>query len=72
MLNAKQTLLINKNNPAIQKILSKISGTQPDAETEELMVKYVYDLARIQQGPLDQNSMVEFVGRSTKVLEKIS
>ena len=72
MLNAKQTLLINKNNPAIQKILTKISGVQPDLETEELMVKYVYDLARIQQGSLDQNAMVEFVGRSTKVLEKIT
>ena len=68
MLSAKQTLIVNKNCPAITKILDFMNGLTPSKDKEELLVKYVFDLAKLQQGTLDEKSMVGFVSRSSKVL----
>ncbi len=57
------TLVLNANNKLVQKILTDKSG-----ENVDLLCEQLYDLALIQNGPLDPESMTKFVARTNKIM----
>jgi len=57
------TLVLNANNKLVQKILTDKSG-----ENVDLLCEQLYDLALIQNGPLDPESMTRFVARTNKIM----
>ena len=57
------TLILNANNKLVQKIL-----TDKEGENVQLLCEQLYDLALIQNGPLDPESMTKFVARSNKLM----
>ena len=59
----EQTLLLNVNHKLVQYLLSHSDGENVATVCEEL-----YDLARIQQGPLEPEAMTKFVARTNKIL----
>ena len=59
----EQTLVLNVNHKLVQFLLSHKDGENVTTVCEEL-----YDLARIQQGPLDPEAMTKFVARTNKIL----
>jgi len=59
----EQTLVLNTNHKLVQFLLSHKDGENVTTVCEEL-----YDLARIQQGPLDPEAMTKFVARTNKIL----
>ena len=58
-----QTLVLNTNHKLVQYLLSHQEGENVQTVCEEL-----YDLARIQQAPLDPDAMTKFVARTNKIL----
>jgi len=58
-----QTLVLNANNKLVQKILEEKEG-----EKVELLCEQLYDLALIQNAPLDSEAMTKFVARSNKIM----
>ncbi len=58
-----QTLVLNTNHKLVQYLLSHQEGENVQTVCEEL-----YDLARIQQAPLDPDAMTKFVSRTNKIL----
>ena len=58
-----QTLVLNTNHKLVQYLLTHQEGDNVQTVCEEL-----YDLARIQQAPLDPDSMTKFVARTNKIL----
>lgn len=65
MFKDEFTLVLNSNNPLIQKI-----DTLNDDDTK-LVIDHVYDLAKISHSPLNAEQMTKFVERSNKLLEKL-
>lgn len=65
MFKDEFTLVLNSNNPLIQKI-----DTLSDDDTK-LVINHVYDLAKISHSPLNAEQMTKFVERSNKLLEKL-
>ena len=57
------TLVLNANNKLVQKILEDKEG-----ENVQLLCEQLYDLALIQNAPLDPESMSKFVARSNKIM----
>ncbi len=57
------TLILNANNKLVQKIL-----TDKEGENVQLLCEQLYDLALLQNGPLDPESMTKFVARSNKLM----
>ena len=62
-LRKGQTLVLNTNHKLVQYLLSHSEGENVATVCEEL-----YDLARIQQGPLDPEAMTKFVARTNKIM----
>ncbi len=62
-----QTLVLNTNHKLVQYLLSHQEGENVQTVCEEL-----YDLARIQQAPLDPDSMTKFVARTNKILSLLA
>ena len=62
-----QTLILNTNHKLVKYLLSDQEGENVPVICEEL-----YDLARIQQGPLDPEAMTKFVARTNKILGMLS
>ena len=58
-----QTLVLNTNHKLVQYLLSHQEGENVQTVCEEL-----YDLARIQQAPLDPDAMTKFVARTNRIL----
>ena len=58
-----QTLVLNANNKLVQKILDEKEG-----EKVQLLCEQLYDLALIQNAPLDSEAMTKFVARSNKIM----
>ena len=58
-----ETLVLNTGNKLVQYLLANSEGENVATVCEEL-----YDLARIQQGPLDAEAMTKFVARTNKIL----
>ena len=57
------TLILNANNKLVQYILE-----HKDGENVDLICEQLYDLALLQQAPLDPESMTKFVNRSNKIM----
>ncbi len=62
-----QTLILNINHKLVQFLLSNQESTNAGTVCEEL-----YDLARIQQGPLAPEAMTKFVQRTNEILGLIA
>ena len=58
-----QTLVLNTNHKLVQYLLSHQDGDNVKTVCEEL-----YDLARIQQAPLQPDAMTRFVQRTNEIL----
>ncbi len=65
MFSDDYTLLLNRNNPIIEKI-----PTLSD-EDKKLVCNHVYDLAMISNKPLSADEMLKFIERSNLILQKI-
>ena len=61
--NLDETLVLNVNNKLVQYLLTHSEGENVATVCEEL-----YDLARIQQGPLKPDAMAKFVARTNEIL----
>ncbi len=57
------TLVLNANNKLVQKILEDKEG-----ENVQLLCEQLYDLALIQNAPLEPEAMSKFVARSNKIM----
>ena len=64
-----ESLILNAKNPLVQYLLKHEDGLE--SEEGKLMEEQLYDLARIQNAPLDGDAMKKFVERSEKVLLKL-
>lgn len=62
-----ETLILNVGNSLVQYLLAHSDGENTDMVVEEL-----YDLARIQQGPLETEPMTKFVARTNKILQLLA
>jgi len=58
-----QTLILNAAHPLVKKLLSEETGEKTD-----LICSQLYDLARIQNGPLSADEMTAFIRRSNEIL----
>ena len=58
-----QTLILNANNKLVQKILDEKEG-----DNVQLLCEQLYDLALIQNAPLDPEAMSKFVERTNKIM----
>ncbi len=58
-----ETLILNVNNKLVQYLLTHTEGENVTTVCEEL-----YDLARIQQGPLKPEAMTKFIARTNEIL----
>ena len=61
--NEGQTLILNANHPLVQYVLENEEGTNTRMICEQL-----YDLARIQNAPLEGEAMAKFVQRSNDIM----
>lgn len=71
MFPSEQTLVINKNNILIKKLveLDKIEDKKEDVN---LICQHIYDLAMISHKQLDAEAMSRFISRSNEILAKIA
>ena len=58
-----QVLILNANNNLVQYVLEHGEGENTAKICEQL-----YDLAKLQQGPLDAEAMTKFVNRSNDIM----
>ena len=58
-----QTLILNANHPLVQYVMDN-----KDEKNTEMICEQLYDLARIQNAPLDAESMTKFVERSNEIM----
>ncbi len=58
-----QTLILNANNKLVQKIFEEKEG-----ENVQLLCEQLYDLALIQNAPLEPEAMSRFVARTNKIM----
>lgn len=65
MFKDEFTLVLNKNNPLINRI------TDLDAEDAKLVCEHIYDLAMISHQPLTGDEMTKFIERSNTILNKV-
>ena len=57
------TLVLNANHPLVQYILE-----HKDGENTEMICEQLYDLAMLQQAPLEADAMTRFVQRSNDIM----
>ena len=58
-----ETLVLNAGHPLVQYVLD-----HKDNKNETLICEQLYDLAKLQQGPLDGEAMTKFVNRSNDIM----
>jgi molecular chaperone HtpG len=58
-----ETLVLNANNKLVEYVLENQEGENVDTICEQL-----YDLALLQQGPLQPDAMTKFISRSNKIM----
>ena len=58
-----ETLVLNANNSLVQYVLE-----HQDGENVGIICEQLYDLARIQQAPLEPEAMTKFVARSNEIM----
>ena len=61
--NEGQTLILNANHPLVKYVMEHEEGENVDMICEQL-----YDLARLQNAPLDAAAMSRFVSRSNDIM----
>lgn len=66
-IEPEETLLINKNSPAIKNLL-RLSLMFNRGEDLKMLVNQIYDLAWLQQGSFTAEMMQNFVDRSSRIL----
>ena len=58
-----ETLVLNANNKLVEYVLDNQEG-----ENVDLICEQLYDLALIQQAPLQPEPMTKFINRSNKIM----
>ena len=58
-----ETLILNANNQLVEYVLE-----HQDGENVSLICEQLYDLALLQQAPLQPEAMTKFVNRSNKIM----
>ena len=58
-----ETLILNANNKLVEYVLDN-----QDGENADLICEQLYDLARLQQAPLQPEDMTKFISRSNKIM----
>ena len=58
-----ETLILNANNKLVEYVLDNQEG-----ENADLICEQLYDLARLQQAPLQPEDMTKFISRSNKIM----
>ncbi len=61
-----ETLVLNAGHPLVQYVL--YHKDDKDNKNETLICEQLYDLAKLQQGPLDGEAMTKFVNRSNDIM----
>ncbi len=61
-----ETLVLNVGHPLVQYVLDH--KDDKDNKNETLICEQLYDLAKLQQGPLDGEAMTKFVNRSNDIM----
>ena len=58
-----ETLVLNANHPLVQYVME-----HQDGENTKMICEQLYDLAKIQNAPLDADAMTKFVNRSNEIM----
>lgn len=58
-----ETLVLNANNKLVEYVLE-----HQDGENVSLICEQLYDLALLQQAPLQPEAMTKFISRSNKIM----
>ncbi len=58
-----ETLILNANHPLVQYVVAHEEG-----ENTEMICEQLYDLAKLQQAPLDSQAMTKFVARTNDIM----
>ena len=61
--NEGQTLILNANHPLVQYVME-----HEDGENTNMICEQLYDLARIQNAPLEGEAMTKFITRSNEIM----
>lgn len=69
-LTDSNTLVINKNSDAVKNLLELAQSFNRDEEVK-LIAQQIYDLAALQQGGFQPESMEAFIDRSTTILSRL-
>jgi molecular chaperone HtpG len=67
----QQTLVLNEDQPLVSRLLALADIPGKD-EQVELLVRQIYDLARLGHGSLSSDDMASFLKRSAALLEKLA
>ena len=67
----EKTLVVNKKNPLIQKILT-LKDQEDAKESVKMVCEHVYDLALMSHKPLEAEAMTKFIERSNEILIKFA
>ena len=69
-LPLEETLVLNERHPLVQYLLKHEESTETDSG--KLIEEQLYDLARIQNAPLEGEAMKNFIARSEKILLELA
>lgn len=69
-LPLEETLILNERHPLVQYLLNHEESTETDSG--KLIEEQLYDLARIQNAPLEGEAMKNFIARSEKILLELA
>ena len=58
-----QTLILNANHPLVQYVME-----HEDGDNTDMIIEHLYDLARIQNAPLEGDAMTRFISRSNEIM----
>ena len=58
-----ETLVLNANHPLVQYVMEN-----QDGENTKMICEQLYDLAKIQNAPLDAEAMTKFISRSNEIM----
>ena len=61
--NEGQTLILNANHPLVQYVMEN-----EDSDNTKMICEQLYDLARIQNAPLEGEAMSKFIARSNEIM----
>jgi molecular chaperone HtpG len=61
--NEGQTLILNANHPLVQYVMEN-----EDSDNTKMIFEQLYDLARIQNAPLEGEAMSRFIARSNEIM----